>query len=135
MNASTDPDETVTRGDVFLVGFPTFFIFDPPEIADLMIELPGQCFVFGELERFLLPHEMPMMVVVAVVLPEYPPVVRTANRGVDVREAVLDDLPIPVSPDFFLEHCSTPRPLQIDRIVDDLLNQRSAGLLRPQAPR
>src|SRR3954452_24426158 len=34
MNASTDPDETVTRGDVTLMGFPAFFIFALPEIAD-----------------------------------------------------------------------------------------------------
>jgi hypothetical protein len=53
MNAPTDPDETVTRGDVFLVGFPALFIFAPPEVADLMIEPPGQRLVSGELERFL----------------------------------------------------------------------------------
>jgi hypothetical protein len=35
MNASTDPDETVTRGDVLLAGFVTFFIFFPPELLDL----------------------------------------------------------------------------------------------------
>ena len=134
MNASTDPDETVTRGDVFLAGFPTFFIFAPPEIADFIIEPRRQRILSGELERFLLSHEVPMMVVVAVVVPEHPPVVRPADGGVDVREAVLDDLPIPLVPDFFLQHCSTPRPLQIDRIVDDLLNQRSAGSRRPQSP-
>jgi hypothetical protein len=122
MNASTDPDETVTRGDLFLLGFATSFIFVPPEIADLIIEPPGQRFVSGELERFLLTHEVPMMVVVAVVVPEYPPVVHPANRWVDVREAVLHDPPVLVVPDFFLEHCPTPWPLQIDRIVDDLLS-------------
>lgn len=132
MNASTDPDETVTHGDAFLVRFPTFFIFAPPEIADLVIEPPGQRLVSRELERLLLSHEVPMMVVVAVVVPEYPSVVYPADGGVDVCEAVFDDMPITVLPDFFLEHCSTPRPLQIDRIVDDLSNQRSAGPLRPQ---
>ena len=75
MNTSTDLDETVTRGDLFLMGFATSFIFLPPEIADLIIEPPRQRFVSGELERFLLPHEVPMVVVVAVVIPEYPPVV------------------------------------------------------------
>jgi hypothetical protein len=89
MNASTDPDETVTRGDLFLVGFATSFIFVPPEITDLIIEPPGQRFVSGELERFLLTHEVPMIVVVAVVVPEYPPVVHPANRWVHVREVVL----------------------------------------------
>jgi hypothetical protein len=54
---------------------------------------------------------VPMMVVVAVVVPEHPPVVCPADDGVDVREAVLDDLPIQVVPDFFLQNCSTPRPL------------------------
>jgi hypothetical protein len=54
MNASTDPDETVTRGDVFSVGFPTFFIFAPPETADFIIEPRRQRLVSGELERFLL---------------------------------------------------------------------------------
>jgi len=111
MNASTDPDETVTRGDVFLVGFPTFFIFAPPEIADFIIEPRRQRLVSGELDRFLLSHEVPMMVVVAVVVPEHPPVVRPEDGGVDVREAVLHDMPIPVMSDFFLQHCSTPRPL------------------------
>ena len=104
MNASTDPDETVIRGDLFLVGFATFFIFVPPEIADLIIEPPCQRLVSSEHERFLLTHEVPMMVVMAVVVPEYPPVVRSANRGVDLREAVLDDLPVLVLPDYFLEH-------------------------------
>lgn len=41
MNASTDPDETVTRGDLFLVASPTFFgIFVPLESAALIIK-PG----------------------------------------------------------------------------------------------
>jgi len=129
MNTSTDLDETVTRGDLFLVGFATPFIFRPPEIANLIIEPRGQRLVSGELERFLLTHEVPMMMVVAVIVTEHPPVVRPANRGVHVLEAIFDDLSVLVLPDFFLENCSTPRPLQIDRIVHDLLTWRSAGSL------
>lgn len=68
MNASADPDEMVTRGDVFLTGFVTFFIFLPPEFFDLIIESSGQCLVSGELERFLLSHEVTMMVVMAIVV-------------------------------------------------------------------
>jgi hypothetical protein len=50
MNASTDPEETVGRGAVFLVAFATFFIFFPPKLSDLVIEPRGQCLVPGELE-------------------------------------------------------------------------------------
>jgi len=38
MNVSTDLDETVTRGDLFLVGFATFFIFVLPKMADLKLQ-------------------------------------------------------------------------------------------------
>src|ERR1019366_6185194 len=133
-NASTDPDETVTRADVLLVAFATFFIFFPPKLSDLIIEPPGQCLVPRELERFLLSREVPMMVVVAIVVAEDTPVIGPPHHRVDVRKAVLYDLPVLGLPHFFLERCSAPRPFQIECIVDDLLNQRSAGPLRLQGP-
>jgi len=35
------------------MAFVTFFIFFPPKLSDLIVELRGQCLVPGELERFL----------------------------------------------------------------------------------
>jgi hypothetical protein len=134
MNASTVPDDTVTRGGTFLIGFATFFIFLPPELSDLVMELRGQCLVPGELERFLSSHEVTVMVAVAVVVPEHAPIVYSADSWVNARKAILYGLSVFGLPHFFFEHCSTPRPLQINRIVDDLLNERSAGPFRPQSP-
>ena len=80
MNALTDPLETVTRRDVFfLVGFVAFFIFFPPKLSDLVIELNSQCLVPGELERLLLSHEVPVMAVMAVVITEDTPVIHSAD--------------------------------------------------------
>ena len=57
INASTVPDDTVTRRAAFLMGFVVFFIFVLPKLSDLVIEPRGQSFVPPELERFLPPHE------------------------------------------------------------------------------
>jgi hypothetical protein len=123
VNASTEPDETITRGDVFLAGFATFFIFFPPQFLDLLIEQPGQALVSGELYRLLRSHGVPVSVAMAVVVSEHPAVVRPTDGSVDARKAVLDDLPIQVLPHFFLQHRPTPRPLQVDRVIHDLPNQ------------
>src|SRR5271157_2093929 len=133
-NSSTVPDDTVTRGDTLLLGLAMFFIFLPPKLPDLAIELRGQCLVPGKLERLLLSHEVPVMVAVAVVVAEHPPIIRAADRRVHVCEAVLYDLPFLGLPHLFLQHGSASRPLQIDRIVDDLPKKRSAGPFRPQSP-
>lgn len=132
MNASTDSDETLTCGDVFLVAFETFFIFFPPKLSDLVVKSRGQRLIPGELERILLTHGMPVMMAVTIVVTEDTPIVCPTDRWIDVREAVPCDFSILGLPDFFFEHCSTPRALQIDRIVNDLSNRWSAGSLRRQ---
>lgn len=50
MEASTDPDEIVTHGGLFLVGFATVPHLIPPESIKLIIEPPGAPLVSGELE-------------------------------------------------------------------------------------
>jgi hypothetical protein len=77
---------------------------------------------------------MPMMVVVAVVVTEDPAIVSPTDCRVYISKAVFNNLSVPGLPHLFLEHCPAPRPLQMDRIVDDLLNQRPAGSLSPQNP-
>jgi hypothetical protein len=86
---STDPDDTVTRRGVFLVAFATFFIFLPPKLLDLVMELPRQGLVPGELEWFDPSHGVLVMVIVAVVVPEHTPIVYSTDGWVDVRKTVL----------------------------------------------
>jgi len=127
MNASTVPDDTVARRGGFLMAFVTFFIFFPPKLPDLIVELRGQCLVPGELERFLRSHKVPVMVIVAVVVPEHAPVIYCADSRVDVCKAVPYDLSGLGLPHLFFEHGATSRPLQIDRLVDDPFSARSAS--------
>ena len=50
------------------------------------------------------PHKMPVMVVVAVVVPEHTPVVQSAYVGVHVRKTVPHDFPVRTLPNLFLQH-------------------------------
>jgi hypothetical protein len=90
MNASTDPAETVTRGEgFFLAVFATFFILFSPKLVNLIIEPLGQCLISGELGRFLPTHEVSMMAAVAIVVAQDTPVVHTADGRVDNRRGCI----------------------------------------------
>jgi hypothetical protein len=134
MKASTVPDDTVTRRGMFLMAFATFFIFFSPKLSDLVIELNGQRLVPGELEQFLPSHEVPVMVVVAVVVPEHASVIYPTDSRVDVRKAVPYNPSVLGLPHFFFEHCTASRSPQIDRLVNDLFGERFASAFPPHSP-
>jgi hypothetical protein len=136
MNASTFPDATVTRrGIFFLVTFATFFIFFSPKLLYFLVEPRGQRFVPSEFERFLTSHKMPVMVTVAIVVPEHSPVIHSAEAWVDVCETVPHDLSLLGLPHFFFQVCATTGPLQIDRFIYDLLDGRFAWPSPAQVPK
>jgi hypothetical protein len=81
MNDSTDPDAIVTLGAVFfLLPFATLFILLPPKLSHFFVETYCQCLVPAEFERLLLPHQMPMMMVVAIVVSQNTAVIHTADQ-------------------------------------------------------
>jgi hypothetical protein len=63
----------------------TFFIFFPPKLPYFFVKPRGQRFVPLEFERILPSHEMSVMPIMAIVIPEHPPVIACAEAGVDVR--------------------------------------------------
>ena len=78
-----------------------------------------------------MPHEVPVMAIMAVVVAQHPPVVHPAGQMVDVREIVLGHFAIRRLPHFFPEFGSAPGPFEDDRIVDDLFRRLSSlGLFR-----
>jgi hypothetical protein len=77
--------------------------------------------VIGELNRLHVPHEVPVVAIMAVVVAEHSPVVNPAYEVIDVRKIVLRDLAIRCLPHFFAQFGAAPGPLQDDRIVDDFL--------------
>jgi hypothetical protein len=79
MNVSTVPDDTVTGRGPFLMVFVPFFIFFSPKLSDLVIEVHRQCLVPSEFERFLLSHEVAVMVIVAVVISKHAPIIDPAD--------------------------------------------------------
>ena len=134
MNASTVPDATVTRRGIFLTTFAALFIFFSPKLSYFLVEPRGQRFIPSEFERFLPSHKVPVMVTVAIVVPEHPPVIRSAEAWVDVCKTVPDDLSFRGLPHFFFQLCATSGPLQIDRLIDDLLDGRCACPFPAQSP-
>jgi hypothetical protein len=78
-----------------------------------------------------MPHEVPVMAIMAVVVAENPPVVYPADEMIDVREIVLRHFAIRRLPHFFPQFSSAPGPLQDYRIVDNLYRKPpSPGLFR-----
>ncbi len=77
---------------------------------------------------------MPVMVIVAIVAPEHAPVVNSAEAWVDVGKTLPHDLSVVRLPNFFFELRTPSGPLQIDRLVYDLLNARLAGPFAAQSP-
>ena len=76
---------------------------------------------------------MPVVVIVAVVVAQNPPIIRPAEAWIDIGETVLQDFSILTLPDFFLQPGAPAGPFQIKRLIHDLLNERLArGPLPPQ---
>jgi hypothetical protein len=69
-------------------------IFDPPKIVDFPNKPVSECCVGGEVHLFNLSHEMPVVIIVAVVVSQNPAVVYRATPEVDIRQAVINYLPI-----------------------------------------
>jgi hypothetical protein len=67
---------------------------------------------------------MPVMVIVAIIVPEHPPVIHTGGGGIDVGKTIPHDFSILGLPHFFFQLCATTGPLQKDRFVHDLLDGR-----------
>jgi hypothetical protein len=134
MNAWAFPDATVTRRGICLTTLATFFIFFSPKLLYFPVEPRGQRCVPAESEQFLSSHKMPVMATVAIVVPEHSPVIHSAEAWVDVCKTVPDDLTFRGLPHFFFQLCTTPGPLQIDRLIDDLLEERFACPFPAQSP-
>ena len=81
----------------------SFFIFSSPEFVCFRNELIGQGRVGGESHGFYSSHEMPVVIVVAVVVSEHPAIVDWATVQVDVGKAIGDDLTI-FEPDLFFQN-------------------------------
>jgi hypothetical protein len=110
------------------------FIFFSPKLSYFLVEPRGQRFIPSEFERFLPSHKVPVMVTVAIVVPEHLPVIRSAEAWVDVCKTVPHDLSFLGLPHFFFQLCATSGPLQIDRLINDLLDGRCACPFPAQSP-
>jgi hypothetical protein len=95
-----------------------------------------------------MPHEMPVMAIMAIVEAEHAPVIHPADQMpadqmpadqmiadqmiadqmIDVREIVLRHLSISRLPHFFPQFGSTSGPFQDDRIVDDFFRDDFFGM-------
>jgi hypothetical protein len=82
-------------------------------------------------DGFDLPHEVPEVEIMAVVVAKHAPIVRLADQGIDVGEVVLRNPTLLRLPHFFPQSGSTPGPLQQDRFVYGLFPEGlPAGHLR-----
>ena len=65
-------------------------------------------------------HEMPVMVLMAIVVPQNAAIVGGANSSIDVCQAVLHHAPAFI-PDLFLEYGASPSAREMQRLIDSFL--------------
>ena len=70
-----------------------------------------------------------MMLIVVVVVTQYPPVVHSTNNVIDIGKVVLDDRSVLVFPHFLSQPCAPAWSSQYDFLVQDLRSWRLRTLL------
>jgi hypothetical protein len=81
------------------------------------METLGQC-VEGDViqDRLYCSHKMPVVAIVAIVVPKYTSIIR-ADRRIDVGQNVFHDLAVVRLPYFCFEGSARPRSFQFDRQI------------------
>jgi hypothetical protein len=105
-------------------------IFLPPQGFNFSLKPVHQLLVGAKLKCSHCPHEVAMMVPMAVVIAEHAAIVPTADPRIDVGETVLHHLPL-IPPDFFLENSAATPASEVAGVVNDLLRFGSLPSLLP----
>jgi hypothetical protein len=103
------------------------FIFSSPQFVYFSIETPGYRFVVSEFHRPDCSHEVPMVILVAVVVSKHPAIVHTTNPVIDVSETVAQNLAVLSLPHFFFQLRTLPWPSQHVFCTDGLRDRRLLG--------
>src|SRR5438034_10870580 len=88
--SSTVPEPTVNFRGSLLPFLTPFLIFFSPQFRNLSVESLGHLLEFFDSYRCLCAHKVPVVVTMAIVVPEDSPVVQSADNWVDICEVVPD---------------------------------------------